>query len=382
MSAPASVADRAALAGQDLYPGTQLNQGRRVRLARRVRLTERDLRLLALLLDVGFLSMSQLVMLGWGPYGERAGQRRLKLLHDVGCVDRFRSPRAAGSSEWSYRLAARGFEELAGVQMAASSPRYEPPPATDVSHVQHDLELAALIVRIALDVVGDPSAPLLAGMPFQWHGRRSARIAAIASGRFEPSEAANLPPRTRLHPQNSRRGSLKPDATLIGGARGNEFAALIEYDHSYRAHKRVGRLRRYDAWLLDGWRHTHFATHAIAPAVFLLTVYEGLVGPLIQTADRVLSAWHGREDAGPREGIYPARERILFTSRERLLSGDWTVQRAPKLPPALRDDPHVCSPRSLIYDLPALLSSSRLHPSAAPRTCADGAVASRALSGA
>jgi hypothetical protein len=356
MAARAGVADRAALAGEDLYPGTVLNLGRRANVAARVRLTERDLRLLALLLDVGFLSMSQLVMLGWGRSGERAGQRRLKLLHDGGCVDRFRPPRGAGSSEWNYRLAARGFEELAAAQLAARSPRYEPPPITNVSDVQHDLELAALIVRIALDVVGDPSAGLLDSMPFEWLGPRRGRIGAIGSARFERSGAGKPPPGARRQSKGSRRGSLKPDATLVGGSPESRFAVLIVYDRSLRAHKRVGWLRRYDAWLLDDWRQTHFTTHAIAPAVFFLTAYEALVGPLIQTADRVLSAWHGREDARPREGVHPARERIVFTSRERILSGDWTVQRAPNLPPILREQPDVCSPRSLVSDQPALLS--------------------------
>jgi hypothetical protein len=295
-------------------------------------------------------------MLGWAPSGERAGQRRLKLLHDGGCADRFRPPRGAGSSEWKYRLAARGFEEPAAAQMAARSPRYEPPAITNVSDVQHDLELAALIVRIALDVVGDPSAGLLDSMPFQWLGPRRGRIEAIGSARFERPQAAKPPPGARLRPAASRHGRIKPDATLIGGAPGNRFAVLIEYDHSLRAHKRVGRLRRYDAWLLDGWRQRHFAAHAIPPAVFFLTAYEELLGPPIQTADRALSVWHGREDEGPREGVRPARERIVFTSRERILSGDWTVQRAPRLPPSLRDDPHVCAPRSVVYDLPAMFS--------------------------
>src|SRR5947209_20308681 len=48
MVARGGVADRAALAGEGLYPGTLLNQGRRATLARRVRPTERDLHLLAL----------------------------------------------------------------------------------------------------------------------------------------------------------------------------------------------------------------------------------------------------------------------------------------------------------------------------------------------
>jgi hypothetical protein len=359
MAGAGGVAEREARAGDDLYLGTALNQGRRAPLARRVRLTQRDRRLLALLLDVRFLSTSQLVLLGFGPSGERAGQRRLKLLYDGGFVDRFRSPRAAGSSEWTYRLAARGFKELAAAQMTGGSRRYEPP-ASDVRSVRHHLELAALVLRIALDAGAEPAAGLIDCMPFQWRGPHSGRIERTASARLERSEAATLAPGTRVHPEQRRRSSLKPDATLIGGSSGSEFAVLLEYDSSLRAHKHADRLRRYDAWLLEGWRQRDFAAHAVAPVVFVLTVYDALVGPLIETADCVLSAWQPREHDGPREGTYPARERIVFTSRERILIGDWTVRRVPSLPPSVREQPAVCSPRSLPYDLPLRFSARAL----------------------
>ena len=39
---------------------------------------------------------------------------------------------------------------------------------------------------------------------------------------------------------------------------------LIEYDRTDRPHKQIDRLRRYDWWLLEGWRETHFATHSIS----------------------------------------------------------------------------------------------------------------------
>jgi hypothetical protein len=355
MAGGAGVAERAARAGHDLYLGTVLNQGRRATLARRVRLTQRDLRLLALLLDVRFLSTSQLVMLGFGPSGERAGQRRLKLLLDGCFVERFRPPRAAGSSEWTYRLAARGFKELAAAQMTAGNRRYGPPAISDVSAVRHDLELAALVLRIALDAGRKEStAGLIDGMPFEWRGPRTGRIERTNSARFEGFEAATLPPDARLHPEQSPRCALKPDATLIGGPPHRRFSVLLEYDCTLRPHKHAGRLRRYDAWLLDGWRDTHFATHAVAPVMFVLTVCEALVGPLIETADRVLNAWQGHRQDG-REGGYRARERIVFTSRERLLSGDWTVQQVPSLPPSLRGGEDTCTPRSRVYDLPSML---------------------------
>jgi hypothetical protein len=318
-----------------------------------VRITERDLRLLALLLDVNFLSTSQLVILGWGPFGGRAGQRRLKLLHDGGYVDRFRPVCGAGSHEWNYRLAARGWEELVAAQLAQKSPRFTPPAINNVDDTKHDVELAALVLGIALDAGGELRAGLIDRMPFHWRGPRSGRIQAMP-GESEPSGTAKLERCTRLHPESSRRGLLKPDATLIGGSPASQFAVLLEYDCTLRPHKHTDRLRRYDSWLLDGWPHTHFATHAIPPVVVFVAAYEALLGRLIHAADRVLSARYAHHEAGPREGVHPARERIVFTSRERILRGDWTAQRLPGLPPHLREQPDVCTARSLVFDLPSM----------------------------
>jgi hypothetical protein len=79
---------------------------------------------------------------------------------------------------------------------------------------------------------------------------------------------------------------------------------------------------------------------------------------LMQTADRALTAWHGAPHAGAREGVYPARERILFTTREKILTGDWEMSRAPCLPPTLRDPAPIGSstPRTVAYDLPSILA--------------------------
>ncbi len=79
---------------------------------------------------------------------------------------------------------------------------------------------------------------------------------------------------------------------------------LIEYDRTDRPHKQLDRLRRYDHFLLDGWRHTHFATHATPPSVLFLTAREQPLARLIQTADQTFTAWHG-----PQAGHAPARAR-------------------------------------------------------------------------
>ena len=104
---------------------------------------------------------------------------------------------------------------------------------------------------------------------------------------------------------------------------------LIEYDRTERPHKQIDRLRRYDRWLLDGWRKGSFAAHAIPPAVIFLTSREAPLSRLIETADETFSASSGGEHTHPRDDTYPARGRVLFASREQVLAGDWMMRRTP-----------------------------------------------------
>jgi hypothetical protein len=207
---------------------------------------------------------------------------------------------------------------------------------------------------MALDAAGEPGRGLIDSMPFTWRGPRSGRIDPDGHENVEPSKAAKLDARMRLRPCQSRRGYLEPDATLIGGSGEDRRAVLIEYDRTERPHKQIDRLRRYDWWLLDGWRHTHFAAHSMPPTVIFLTSRERPLRRLIRTADQVLSTWYAQHYHGPREGSHPAREQILFTSRERILKGDWTMQRTPGLPPELRKDPRQFWSGSVVCDLPSL----------------------------
>jgi hypothetical protein len=314
---------------------------------------------MALLHVANFLSTSQLVLLGWGPSHERAAQMRLKRLHDRGYVDRFRPAHAYGRAEWNYRLTSQGFSALRELTVIQLERSYTPAALHSISYAEHDLQLAAIVLHIAKEAIGDADGALIGRMPFEWRGPRNARIEVDGDREIERSPAARLPPGTRLYLGESRRGYLEPDATLIAGSGENAFAVLIEYDRTERPHKQVDRLRRYDRWLLEGWRESHFAAHAIPPSVIFLASRERPLHGLIETADRTFSAWHGHEHAGPREGIHPARQRVLFSSRERVLAGDWTVQRTPSVPPALREDPTVCSPRLIEYDLPSLLADAR-----------------------
>ena len=381
MAARCSLAERAALSGQDLGL-LSVQFGRRKGAAPMMCLTDRDLRLMALLYDVNYLSTSQLVMLGWGASRTRAAQKRLKVLHDGGFLDRFRPVRRIGSAEWIHRLSARGWKALASQEMVDGSARHKPAAFTTISYTEHDLQLTAVILRIALDAGGSSSEGLIDTMPFTWHGPRSGRIAwqgphirridrnahdeldwdaheleRHGHEKVERSAAAMLPPGTRLYPCQSRRGYLEPDATLSGGSDGNRFAVLIEYDRTDRPHKQIDRLRRYDWWLLEGWRESDCAAHSRPPTVIFLTSRERPLRRLIETADRVLSAWYDRQDTGPREGTHPARAQILFTSRERIHAGDWTMERTPSLPPVLRGEPDAYLPNSLVYDMPSMFAN-------------------------
>jgi hypothetical protein len=196
-------------------------------------------------------------------------------------------------------------------------------------------------------------------VPFRWLGPRNGHIEIDGDGETERSAAAQLPPGTSLYPVESRTGYLEPDATLIGGSGEDLLAVLIEYDRTERPHKQIDRLRRYDRWLLDGWRKGPFALHAMAPAVIFLTSREGPLNRLIETADETFSASYGRRaHASSRRHTYPARERALFVSRKHLLAGDWMMRRTPSLPAALREEPAVCEPRFIKYDLPSLLAEA------------------------
>jgi hypothetical protein len=234
---------------------------------------------------------------------------------------------------------------------------YTPTAITSIGYTEHDLQVASLILNIARRAAGARQGGLIDRLPFAWRGPRSGRIDMNDGARMNMSPAATLPRGTRLHPQASRRGYLEPDATLIAQAGDARWAVLIEYDRTDRAHKQVDRLRRYDRWLLDGWREGEFAAHAVHPVVLFVTARERPLRRLIETADRTFSAWYGHQHAGPRQGTHPARRRVMFTSRERILAGEWTMQRAPGLPAPLREDQGVWMPSSVVYDLPALFAS-------------------------
>jgi hypothetical protein len=313
--------------------------------------TDRDLRLLALLHDVNYLSTSQLTLLGWGR-DSNAANRRLRLLHAAGRVDKFRAPARVGSSEWNYRITRKGWQLLADRGLA-SEERYTPAELHSISYAEHDLQLNALVIHLAQASSPPGDKGLINRMPFAWLGPRTGRIEPRPSE--WPSMMPGLPLEMRLHLEESRAGYLEPDATLIGDREGQRFAILVEYDRTRRPHKQLDRLRRYDRWLLHEWEEGQYADHVMPPTLLLLTDQDGPLGSLVQAADQALTAWHGPPHATAAHGTHPARQRTIITSRARILRADWAMHRPPNLPPDVRSGGSPAS-RCIDYDLAALLA--------------------------
>jgi len=345
-----SAAERAARAGWGLSAAS-IHWGKRAAASKPVAVTKRDRRLLELLHDVNYLASSQMTLLGWSG-DSSAARRRLRLLHDHGLIDKFRPAAPAGSFEWNYRLTAEGTQLL--LQDFGISPDgkpYTPAEIHSISYVEHDLQVNALVLDIA-HRASTGEGPLLDSMPFQWHGPRSGEIDPREEQ--SPEEVSDFRSRlTHFFHGSSREGVLKPDATLILGGANPAFAVLIEFDRTGRPHKQLDRLRRYDWFLNEGWTHGRFAHHPIAPAMVLVTLREGTLRKLAQAADEALTASRGHRDSDRYARGYYGRERVLFTTRERILAGDFRMLRVPMHPPEMRQAERV-PPHEIDFDLAAL----------------------------
>ncbi len=346
-------------AGVGLSAGT-IQWGRRSDSPAPVGLTIRDLRLMALLHDTNYLSASQLTLLGWGN-AERAAQERLKRLHDTGYLDRFRPLAARGTREWNYRLTQTGWEALDGARHGRSTAaHYTPAEITSISYTEHDLQLAAIILLIARAAAATGTAGLLDRMPFQWQGHRSGRIEpdspeqTRALGEGEPPQGHA--PASRAQPPRLSWSPTRRSSDSVGDDR---FAVLIEYDRTDRPHKQTDRLRRYEHFLLDGWRHTRFAAHSTPPSVMFLTAREQPLRRLIQTADETFTAWHGAQHATATGG-HPPRQAAHRVHQPRAHPRRRLDDATHPQPPTRSTRPgqrrRGCLPRPIDYDLPALFA--------------------------
>ncbi len=268
-----------------------------------------------------------MALLGWGG-DSSCSRRRLRLLHDRGLIDKFRPARAAGSYGWNYRLTVDGWRLLTEHCMAVVDNHYKPADIHSIAYVEHDLQVNALVLDIAQRARAGES-PLLDAMPFEWHGPRRGEIDPCEERRPESGEpSAQLAP-SFLH-GGSREGVIKPDATPIFGVQELRQAVLIEYDRTARPHKQLARLRRYDWFLTDGWTHGRFAFHKFARVLVFVALHERALQALVGAADEVLGATRGWPDSEGGDRLYVGRERVLFTTRERILCGDFRMLCAPR----------------------------------------------------
>lgn len=314
--------------------------GRRPEVAPPCRLTHRDFRMLAFLHDFGYATTRMLAALFWGRMGT-ATHERLKLLHDVGMVDKLR-PRVGrddGSHEWIYRLTALGWRTILDAGMAADGEDFAPAELTSIAYVEHDLQVAGLVTALAAraaQAAGREGA-LIDAAPFRLLGPRAGTVDPRRELRPDDASPASDLGDQRVHAEGSAAGVLRPDATLLGVTEGGErTAVMLEYDRTRRASKQLARLRRYDHFLTAGWRASRYAVLDMEPALLVVCADERQLPTFVRAADGELAAWIERPPAGRRSSEHPGREQVGFTTRDRLLAGDDRILQVPDLPPPVR----------------------------------------------
>jgi len=350
------LAERIATAGVGLG-ALGIQWGRRPAAHRPCQITERDVRLLAFLHDFNYATTTTLAALFWGRLGT-AAQERLKLLHDIGFLDRLRPrvSRTQGSCEWIYRLTALGWRLLLDADAAVDGHDYEPAELTSISYVEHDVQVSALVAQLAALAAraAGCSGPLIDAAPFRIVGPRGGAI----DPRYEtaapnPSKYADDAP-TFVRLEAAVRGILKPDATLLWGPLdAPQVAVLIEYDRTRRATKQLDRLRRYDWFLAEGWRESRYAALPTEPIVLVVTASERQLEPFVRAADGALTAWSSNDSPGHRaHAFHPGREQVGFTTRDRLLAGDGELLQVPPTPPSERHGrDRACAPAGYTLEL-------------------------------
>lgn len=329
--------------------------------------TPRDVEILSLLHDVSYLTTSMVQMLFWGGIGQRgpttACARRLKLLHDVGVIDRFRPrvPRDRGSHEWIHRLSTRGWEVLLAVGRTADGVAYRPAVITNIAYVEHDVQINALVLSLAARMAegSGPLFPLPQTVGFEWHGPRRGTV----DTRDPEFPVADRHPGSFFGGRGfefgrSLPGVIRPDATLIGRDRenGEQNAVLIEYDRTRRASKQLERFRRYDRFLSHGWRKSRYAISPNEPAFLFVCDAEPQLANVVKAADPELTAYlfetGQANQRGPR--YYPGREQTAFTTLPRLLAGDWRMSQLASGTGDERHRRHLRAPSEITFPLDRL----------------------------
>jgi hypothetical protein len=305
------------LAGAGVDLGVMgIQWGRRPERPPACSLTDRDLRLLRFVHDFGYVSTSTLAAMFWGRYGS-AVRERLKLLHDIGLLDRLRPRvgRTMGAPEWVYRLTLLGWRVLRDQGESADTEAFRPSKLTSIAYVEHDVQVAALMTQIAAraaESVGR-SGPLIDAAPFGLLGARSGTIDPRTERRAPDASPASGLAGRRVRLGRAHPGVLKPDATMIGVDRhGNRTAVMFEFDRTGRASKQIERLQRYDWFLTMGWRETRYACLDVEPAVLFVCHAQDHIRGFARVASEHLTA------AVYAEGVaseYVGREQLGFVAR-------------------------------------------------------------------
>jgi hypothetical protein len=325
-------------------------------------ITQRDRQILTAVWDLGYLTTSMLALLFWGRPSS-ACYARLRLLHNVGFLDRFR-PRVArteGSHEWIYRMTELGWRDVVQHEDVGHAARFKPAKLTSVAYVEHDLQVNALIVHLLLLACRAAGRRvddgLLAAAPFDVLGPRRGLVDPKVGQPAQQLDGGSTTAFT-VRSELAVPGTLVPDATLLGtDARGRRTAVMVEYDRTRRPHKQISKWRRYDHFLTSGWRNTRYATLDIEPLVLFVCSDERQIPAFLRSADERLTAWHGLPSEVRADAEHPGREQTAFTSRGRLFDGDWRMLQVPSRPPAARRttaNATAFSARSVELELPRL----------------------------
>jgi hypothetical protein len=297
--------------------------------------TDRDLRLLRFVHDFGYVSTSALAAMFWGRYGS-AVRERLKLLHDIGVLDKLRPRvgRTMGAPEWVYRLTLFGWRVLQDQGEPADAEAFRPAKLTSIAYVEHDVQVAALMAHIAARAAEfvDRGGPLIDAAPFELLGPRAGTIDPRRERRPPDASAASDLAGRRVRLGRAHPGVLKPDATMIGVDRhGNRTAVMFEFDRTRRPSKQAERLQRYDWFLTVGWRESRYACLDIEPAILWVSVDETNVSGLASVVHTQMAA-HLVDPRADFDCEYPGREQVAVTSRNRLSAADERVLQVSRKP--------------------------------------------------
>jgi hypothetical protein len=328
----------------ELHAGVDALVQRTVEFGRRdtrspIKLTDRDVAVLAALLELRYLTSTMIAALVWGSYNTRL-RVRLLALFNAELVRRFRPRLAhgAGEAQWVYELDRAGYR-LLSQRAEGDCPRWKRTDLAAFSYAEHDLECNALLCEIAARAAArhGRSGPLLSCAPFEMHGALTGRLDPTRDGRPADADPSNLlPDGVVVRPGSSFADVVEPDATLSGHHHrtGEGLAVLIEYDRTRKATKLASKLARYDHLVSDGWRRTALARHAHEPTVLFILREERQLGDVLREADRLLTAWVGPSGGQLAHGRFPGREEIGFTTRDWLMAGDDRVLQVQPLPSA------------------------------------------------